>query len=231
MLFLPPGSAKSTYGSILFPPWYLAGASHKSIIAASHTAELAERWGRKVRNIVEEDAAVLGYGLAGENRAAGRWETSAGGEYFAAGVGGSITGRRADLAIIDDPVRSREDADSETIRDKQWDWYNFDLVTRLKPDAAVILIMTRWHEDDLAGRILQAEEARWRVVRLPNDPRLLSQLSTRQYVCNRSDGKLKVESKDDYLKREPMGEETSSPDRADATVMAFFRGSTAGAKM
>ena len=167
MLFLPPGSAKSTYGSILFPPWYLAGASHKSIIAASHTAELAERWGRKVRNIVEEDAAVLGYGLAGENRAAGRWETSAGGEYFAAGVGGSITGRRADLAIIDDPVRSREDADSETIRDKQWDWYNFDLVTRLKPDAAVILIMTRWHEDDLAGRILQAEEARWRVVRLP----------------------------------------------------------------
>ena len=167
MLFLPPGSAKSTYGSILFPPWFLAGSPGKSIIAASHTAELAERWGRKVRNIVEEDAAVLGYGLAGENRAAGRWETNAGGEYFAAGVGGSITGRRADLAIIDDPVRSREDADSETIRDKQWDWYNFDLVTRLKPDAAVILIMTRWHEDDLAGRLLQAEEARWRVVRLP----------------------------------------------------------------
>lgn len=166
-LFMPPGSAKSTYGSILFPPWLLSAAPNKSIIAASHTAELAERWGRKVRNMVEQEASLLGFSVSADNKAAGRWETSAGGEYYAAGVGGSVTGRRADLAIIDDPVRSREDADSETIREKQWEWYKFDLATRLKPDAAVILIQTRWHEDDLAGRLLASEGDRWRVVSLP----------------------------------------------------------------
>lgn len=174
-LFLPPGSAKSTYASVLFPPWYLAAGAHRSIIAASHTAELAERWGRKVRNLVAEHEPLLGFGVAGDNKAAGRWETSEEGEYYAAGVGGSITGRRSDLAIIDDPIRSREDADSKLIRDKQWDWYKFDLMTRLKPGAAVILIQTRWHEDDLAGRLLAEEGDRWRVVSLPmeaelNDP-------------------------------------------------------------
>lgn len=175
MLFLPPGSAKSTYGSVLFPPWYLSQGSHRSIIAASHTAELAERWGRKVRNLVSEHQPLLGFGVSDDNKAAGRWETNEEGEYYAAGVGGSITGRRADLAIIDDPVRSREDADSKLIRDKQWDWYKFDLGTRLKPSAAVILIQTRWHEDDLAGRLLAEEGERWKVVSLPmeaglNDP-------------------------------------------------------------
>lgn len=175
MLFLPPGSAKSTYGSVLFPPWYLSQGAHRSIIAASHTAELAERWGRKVRNLVAEHEPLLGFGVSGDNKAAGRWETSEEGEYYAAGVGGSITGRRADLAIIDDPIRSREDADSKTIRDSQWDWYKFDLMTRLKPGAAVILIQTRWHEDDLAGRLLLEEGDRWRTVSLPmeaelNDP-------------------------------------------------------------
>lgn len=113
--------------------------------------------------------------VADDNKAAGRWETSGGGEYYAAGVGGSVTGRRADLAVIDDPVRSREDADSKKIRDAQWDWYKFDLMTRLKPGAAVVLIQTRWHEDDLAGRILAEEGDRWRIVSLPmeaevNDP-------------------------------------------------------------
>ena len=174
-LFLPPGSAKSTYGSVLFPPWYLARRPDAAIIAASHTAELAERWGRKVRNLIAEHSLELGISVAGDNKAAGRWETSAGGEYFAAGVGGAIAGRRADLAVIDDPVRSREDADSKKVRDAQWDWYKFDLLTRLKPGAAIVLIQTRWHEDDLAGRILSEEGDRWRVISLPmeaedNDP-------------------------------------------------------------
>jgi predicted phage terminase large subunit-like protein len=175
-LFLPPGSAKSTYASVLFPPWYLAHGSHRSIIAASHTAELAERWGRKVRNVVAEHEPLLGFGVSGDNKAAGRWETTDEGEYYAAGVGGSITGRRADLAIIDDPIRSREDADSKLVRDKQWDWYKFDLGTRLKPDAAVILIQTRWHEDDLAGRLLAEEGDRWRVVSLPMEAELTDPL-------------------------------------------------------
>jgi hypothetical protein len=91
-LFLPPGSAKSTYATILYPAWYLAQGG-AAIIAASHTAELAERWGRRTRNLIAEHAVTLGYGLSADSQAAGRWETTNGGEYFAAGVGGAITGR------------------------------------------------------------------------------------------------------------------------------------------
>jgi predicted phage terminase large subunit-like protein len=167
ILTLPPGSAKSTFASILFPPWYLAQAPDRSIIAASHTLELAERWGRRVRNLIEEHTQTLGYRLAADNAAAGRWETNKGGEYFAAGIGGSITGRRADLVVIDDPIRSREDADSKLIRDKHWEWFKYDLETRLKPHASIILVSTRWHEDDLVGRILQEEAERWRVLNIP----------------------------------------------------------------
>jgi hypothetical protein len=169
-VFMPPGAAKSTYASILFAPWYFAQHPDHCVIAASHTAELAEKWGRKVRNMIAEHRLLLDVGLAEDSQAAGRWETSAGGEYFAAGVGGSITGRRADLVIIDDPVRSREDAASETIRDKNWEWYKSDLYTRLKPGGRIVLIQTRWHEDDLAGRILAEMEAggdQWDVISLP----------------------------------------------------------------
>jgi hypothetical protein len=101
-----------------------------------------------------EHSLVLGAGLAPDSQAAGRWETDRGGEYFAAGVGGAIAGRRADLVVIDDPVRSREDADSELIRDKTWDWYKSDLYTRLKPGGRIVLIQTRWHEDDLGRAAL-----------------------------------------------------------------------------
>lgn len=166
-LFLPPGSAKSTYASILFPPWFFSRSPSASIIAASHTSELAEKFGRRVRRLVADHSKLLNVDVSSESSAAGRWDTDKGGEYFAAGVGGSITGRRADLAIIDDPIRSREDADSKLIRDKQWDWFKFDLSTRLKPNASVILIQTRWHCDDLAGRLLEEEGDRWRVVSLP----------------------------------------------------------------
>lgn len=166
-IFLPPGSAKSTYASVLFPAWYLAQRPDATIIAASHTAELAERFGRRVRNELIEHGQTLNVQLAADSQAAGRWSTSAGGEYYAAGVGGSITGRRADLALIDDPVRSREDADSELVRERQWEWFQFDLMTRLKPGAAIVLIQTRWHEADLAGRILGEEADQWRVIRLP----------------------------------------------------------------
>lgn len=138
---MPPGSAKSTYSSILFPPWLFCRSPRLAVIAASHTSELAENFGRRVRNTITQFGDVLGYGVASDNRAAGRWETTQGGEYFAAGVGGAITGRRADLAIIDDPVKSREAAESQTDRDKVWAWYKSDLYTRLKPDARIVLIM------------------------------------------------------------------------------------------
>jgi predicted phage terminase large subunit-like protein len=174
ILTLPPGSAKSTYASVLFPPWYLANHPKNLIIAASHTVELAERWGRRVRNLIEEHSDSLNFGIRSDNAAAGRWETDAGGEYFAAGVGGSIAGRRADCFLIDDPLRSAEDADSKLIRDKQWDWWTGDVVPRLKPHASVIIITTRWHEDDLVGRLLVEEPERWKVLNIPMEAESVS---------------------------------------------------------
>ncbi len=175
MVLMPPGSAKSTYASVLFPAWWFVQHPRSSVIAASHTADLAAHFGRQVRALVTEHSALLGYRLNADNRAASRWQTSAHGEYFATGVRGPITGRRADLAIIDDPIKSLLDAESAVQRERLWDWYRSDLTTRLKPRARVVLIMTRWHEDDLAGRLLAQEESEWRLLRLPalaeeNDP-------------------------------------------------------------
>lgn len=177
MVCMPPGSAKSWYTSVEFAAWFVGRNPAMSVIAASHTQELAERFGRRVRNIVASEAArnVFGVQLADDSQAAGRWDTNKGGEYFAAGVGGSITGRRADLTIIDDPVKSREDADSDRSRAHAWEWYVNDLLTRLKPGARQIVVMTRWHEDDLGGRILDRERGKWTLIELPmeamhNDP-------------------------------------------------------------
>ena len=178
MVFMPPGSAKSTYTSQLFVPWYMGQLPANMVVAASHTQELADRWGRKCRNLVAEDGRILGISLSDDSQAAGRWGLDQGGEYFAVGVGGSVTGRRADLAVIDDPIRGREDADSPVVREKTIDWYRSDLYTRLKPGAAVIIIQTRWHEADLSGQLLDAMKAggdQWRVINLPalageNDP-------------------------------------------------------------
>ena len=143
------------------------------MIGASNTAALAEKFSRRVMALVREHSATLGYRLTRE--AAELWETSTGGEYRAAGVDGTIAGQRADLALIDDPVRSRSDVESEGQREKQWDWYTADLKSRLKPGASVVVIMTRWHPDDLGGRLLDREAGLWRVVSLPaiagdNDP-------------------------------------------------------------
>lgn len=170
MIFMPPGSAKSTYSSILFPPWYLAAHPGHCLLAASHTTELAEKWGRRVRNLIEEYGPTLKLAIAPDNAAAGRWALTSGGEYYAAGVGVGIAGFRADLALIDDPVRSREDADSALVREKTWDWFKSDLSTRMKPGGAIVLIMTRWNEDDLAGRLLldmQKGGDAWDVLELP----------------------------------------------------------------
>nr|WP_225874011.1 phage terminase large subunit [Terrihabitans soli] len=164
-VFMPPGSAKSTYASVLFPPWAMAQHPDWPVLAASHTTELAEKWGRRVRGLVSEHGHALGIDLSDTSQAAGRWALSTGGEYYAAGVGTAIAGFRAKLGLIDDPVRSREDADSEVMRDRVWDWYVNDFRTRLVPGARKILIQTRWHEDDLAGRALQNED--WEVISLP----------------------------------------------------------------
>lgn len=166
MLLLPPGSAKSTYASLLFPPWWLAQNPGSSIIATSHTASLARHFGRGVRALIDQHAARLGYTLDPNSRAAHNFATSTNAEYFATGVRGPITGRRADLILIDDPVKSQAEADSPAARDHLWSWYRSDLVTRLKPGGRIVLIMTRWHPDDLGGRIQNGSDT-WRTLRLP----------------------------------------------------------------
>lgn len=172
MLLMPPGSAKSTYASLLFPPWFLARVPGAQVVAVSHTAELAEGFGRGVRGLLTEHGPRLGVTLSESSKAAGRFGVvSAGsraamGGYYATGVRGAVTGRRADLLLIDDPVKSQAEAESLALRDRAWDWYRSDLLTRLRPGGRVVLVMTRWHPDDLGGRLLEAGEA-WRVVRLP----------------------------------------------------------------
>lgn len=187
MLLCPPGSAKSTYASLLFPAWYLGNNPTHNVIAASHTTSFAESWGRKVRNLFGSPDWPFHVKLASDSQAAGYWSTSQGGEYYAVGVGAAVTGRRGDCIICDDPLKGREDAESEVVREKLWDWWRADLHTRLKPTGAIVLIQTRWHADDLAGRILGTDYdgrsgridgqdgERWHVVSLPalaeaNDP-------------------------------------------------------------
>lgn len=174
MLLLPPGSAKSTYASLLFPAWWFARHPASSVIAASHTASLAQHFGRGVRTLISEHGARLGYGIVDANRAAHRFATTHGGQYLTVGVRQAVTGRRADLLLIDDPVRSQADADNAMARERLWDWYRSDLVTRLRPGGRIVLVMTRWHPDDLGGRLLRSDDD-WRSVRLPalaeaNDP-------------------------------------------------------------
>ena len=166
MLLLPPGSAKSTYASLVFPPWWLARHPQSSVIATSHTASLARHFGRGVRSLVEIHAPRLGYSLDPASRAAHRFGTTRGGEYYATGVRGPITGRRADLILIDDPVKSQAEADSPAARDQLWNWFRSDLTTRLKPGGRIVLVMTRWHPDDIGGRILDGPDP-WRTLRLP----------------------------------------------------------------
>jgi predicted phage terminase large subunit-like protein len=163
-VFMPPGSAKSTYASILFPSWLLSQDPKAMFLAASHTTELAERWGRRVRNLILDHASILNISLS-EEQAAGRWGLAQGGEYMAAGANVGIAGFRAKYGLIDDPIRSRQDADSLLVRDRIWDWYLNDFRPRLIPNARQVLIQTRWHEDDLAGRCLNHQK--WEVLSLP----------------------------------------------------------------
>lgn len=154
LIFAPPGSAKSHHVSVAFPPWYLAQRPGNMVIAASHNVQLARKWGRRVRNLIAANTALLGVALAADDQAADHWSLTTGGEYLAAGAGMGISGQRADLGIIDDPFGKREDAYSEVTREKIWNWYLSDIGPRLKPDAKRVVMHTRWHQDDLAGRII-----------------------------------------------------------------------------
>ena len=157
MVFMPPGSAKSTYATVRAPAYYLGTTEGKNIICGSYSADLAESFGKKCRNLINSDEHQVLFPecrLSDDTRAKGEWETSSNGSYKSCGVDGSITGRRGDLLIIDDPVKGRKEADSDTVKESSWQWYKSDFVSRAKPDAAHVLIQTRWVDDDISGRIL-----------------------------------------------------------------------------
>lgn len=170
MIFMPPRHGKSELASKRFPAWCLGRDPKRQIIAASYNSDLANDFGRNVRNIVAEPEfgqVFPGVGLATDSAAANRMNTNHGGAYVAAGVGTAVTGRGAHIALIDDPFKDREEADSERRRELVWDWYRSTLYTRLMPGGAVVVILTRWHEDDLAGRLLEQEGGQWTVLSMP----------------------------------------------------------------
>jgi predicted phage terminase large subunit-like protein len=152
----PPGSAKSTYTSIALPAYFIGKNPKKTIITASHGFDLAEKWGKRVRNIVgsEKFTNACGVGLSSDSRAAAQWSTDKGGEFFGVGCGGGVLGRRGDLVVIDDPVSGWEMAQSLSQLEKLHQWYETDLLSRLKPKGKIVLICQRLARSDLAGYII-----------------------------------------------------------------------------
>lgn len=169
MIAMPPRHGKSQLASRLFPAWCMGRNPRTQIIAASYNSDLANDFGRDVRNIVgsQEFAAIFpGVALSVDSKAANRMNTNKGGTYIAAGVGTAVTGRGARIALIDDPFKDRAEADSERVRDTVWAWYQSTLYTRLMPGGAVVVINTRWHDDDLSGRLLNGRD-KWELLELP----------------------------------------------------------------
>lgn len=174
---MPPRHTKSEFASYLLPAWFLGKYPHKKVIQTSHTAELAVGFGRKVRNLVDQEVyedIFPGVGLQSDSKAAGRWDTNKGGNYFAIGVGGAVTGKGADLLIIDDPHSEQEAALAEVnpeIYDKTYEWYTSGPRQRLQPGGAIVIVMTRWSLKDLTGRVLKADAQRggegWEVIEFP----------------------------------------------------------------
>jgi len=170
---MPPRHTKSEFASYLFPAWMVGKNPKLKVIQTTHTGELAVRFGRKMKNLVDtsEFAQVFeDCKIAADSKAAGRWETNKGGEYYAAGIGGAITGRGADLLIIDDP-HSEQDALSETAMDSAYEWYTSGPRQRLQPGGAIVIVMTRWSTKDLTGKLLNAQSEpkadQWEVIEFP----------------------------------------------------------------
>ena len=169
---MPPRHTKSEFASFLLPAWMVGRNPKLKIIQATHTGELAVRFGRKAKTLIDSDEyrKVFETSLREDSQAAGRWETAQGGEYFAAGVGGAITGRGADLLIIDDP-HSEQDAMSASAFDNAYEWYTSGPRQRLQPGGQIVLVMTRWSKKDLTGVLLNNQKEvkgdQWDVVEFP----------------------------------------------------------------
>jgi predicted phage terminase large subunit-like protein len=174
---MPPRHTKSEFASYLLPAWFLGRFPQKKIIQCSNTAELAVGFGRKVRNLLDSDVYTKvfpGIALRQDSKAAGRWATNKSGEYFAIGVGGTVTGKGADLLIIDDPHSEQEAAlagNDPTVFDKVHEWYTSGPRQRLQPGGSIVLVMTRWSKRDLTGQILKSalerEGDEWEVIDFP----------------------------------------------------------------
>ena len=170
---LAPRHTKSELASYLLPAWFLGKYPHKKVIQCSNTAELAVGFGRKVRNLVgsEQYSKIFpGVALSADSKAAGRWATSHGGDYFAIGVGGTVTGKGADLLIIDDPHSEQEARLAQgdpSVFDGVYEWYTSGPRQRLQPGGAIIVVMTRWSDKDLTGKVLKSDSTDWEVIELP----------------------------------------------------------------
>jgi predicted phage terminase large subunit-like protein len=173
MLFMPPRHGKSTLASVAFPAWHLGRNPEHEFISCSYSGSLAMSFSRKVRHQLREPNyknVFSDASLDPTSQSVESWLTTKGGGYVAAGVGGGITGKGAHVLVIDDPVKNREDAESEYSRDSVWDWYTSTAYTRLAPGGGILVILTRWHDDDLAGRLLAAAADGaddWEVVKYP----------------------------------------------------------------
>lgn len=170
MFLMPPGNAKSTYSSILFPSYFLAERPGEPFLGASHTTGLAEHFGRQTRNLTEDDfyQYYSNASLSKDSKSALRFTLTNGSRFQGAGVGKAIAGFRGKHGHIDDPIKGEEAAHSELQRDKTWTWYLFDFITRLLPGASQTMSVTTWHEDDLPNRILNSPQGKhWKVIRLP----------------------------------------------------------------
>jgi len=169
---MPPRHTKSEFASYLLPSWMVGRNPKLKIIQVTHTGELAIRFGRKAKHLIDSEdyGKIFQTRLQEDSQAAGRWETAQGGEYFAAGVGGAITGRGADLLIIDDP-HSEQDALSPTALENAYEWYTSGPRQRLQPGASIVLVMTRWSKKDLTGILLKNQKEvkgdQWEVVEFP----------------------------------------------------------------
>jgi predicted phage terminase large subunit-like protein len=174
---MPPRHTKSEFASYLLPAWFLGKYPGKKVIQTSHTAELAVGFGRKVRNLVDSEAYKKIFpelALQADSKAAGRWNTSKGGDYFAIGVGGAVTGKGADILIIDDPHSEQEAALAQVnpeIYDKVYEWYTSGPRQRLQPGGSIVIVMTRWSLRDLTGQVIKSSASRggdeWEVIEFP----------------------------------------------------------------
>lgn len=172
MITLAPRHGKSELISKYFPAYYLCKHPTERVILASYEAEFASEWGRKVRDIIDDDGKRLfGISLRQDSKAADHWTIKEhNGGMQTCGVGGALTGKGSDILIIDDPFKNAEEANSELIREKKFEWFTTAAYTRLEPNGAIILVNTRWHEADISGRLLQAMAEggeQWTLLHLP----------------------------------------------------------------